>query len=119
MIGLARFDRSLRSRIDRIRRTDADIVVPMVVIAETVRGNGPRDARMNLVLAGLSPSRPLDEPTARLAGHLLATTGGANTVDALVAAEAIRRAPSVVLTADPADLRQLLADHPDVIVAPC
>jgi predicted nucleic acid-binding protein len=118
VIGLARFDRTLRSRVDRLRRADADIVVPIVVIAETVRGNGPRDARVNLVLAGCSPSQPLDESTARLAGQLLAVTGGANTIDALVAAEAVQRAPSVVLTSDPDDLSALLADHPDVLVAP-
>ena len=118
MIGLARFDRTLRSRVDRLRQADADIVVPVVVIAETARGNGPRDARVNLVLAGCSPSRPLDQSTARLAGQLLAATGGANTIDALVAAEAVQRAPSVVLTSDPDDLSALLADHPDVLVAP-
>lgn len=92
--------------------------MPVVVIAETSRGNGPRDARVNLVLAGCSPSGPLDESTARLAGQLLAATGGANTIDALVAAEAIQRAPSVLLTSDPDDLGVLLADHPHVLVAP-
>ncbi len=89
----------------------------MVVITETTRGNGPCDARVNLVLAGCSPSRPLDEPTARLAGRLLASGSSANTIDALVAAEAIQRAPSVVLTSDPDDLSALLADHPTVVVA--
>jgi len=88
----------------------------MVVVAETTRGFGPRDARTNLVLAHTAPHDPLDEPTARLAGRLLATAGGNNTVDALVAAEAIRHAPAVLLTSDPSDLAQLLAGHPQVRV---
>jgi hypothetical protein len=49
----------------------ARVVVPSVVVAETVRGNGPRDAPVNHVLAS---------------------------VDAIVVAEAAARAPSVVFT---------------------
>lgn len=88
----------------------------MVVLAETTRGSGPRDAGVNLVLAQTAPHRPLDEPTARLAGRLLAAAGGNNTVDALVAAEAITCGPSILLTSDAGDLGRLLEGHREVIV---
>jgi hypothetical protein len=60
---------------------------------------------------------PVGEPTGRLAGCLLENSGGTNTVDALVAAETIL-SEADVLTADPDDLRALLAKHPRVRVIP-
>lgn len=92
--------------------------MPMVVLAETVRGSGPRDAAVNLTLNQFAPHRPLDEPTARVAGALLAAAGSNSTVDALVAAEALRRAPATLITSDPDDLRTLLAGHRGVVVEP-
>ena len=114
--GLARAQRSLRARVEAAWEAGADICIPMVVIAETVRGNGPRDARVNLVLAECAPYQVLDEATARLAGALLAQARSNATVDALVIAEALRRSPSVVLTADPTDLTALLGARPGVII---
>ncbi len=92
--------------------------VPMVVVAETVRGNGPRDAPVNLVLAQTSPQHPLTEEIARSAGQLLGAARSSSTVDALVVAEAIDCAPAIILTSDPTDLRQLLGDHHGVTVEP-
>ncbi len=86
----------------------------MIVISETVRGNGPRDAAVNLVLARFGPQRPLDENTARLAGALLGAAKSNHTLDALVAAEALRVSPSTLITSDPDDMRVLLAGHPGV-----
>ena len=60
---------------------------------------------------------PADERIGRLAGYLLGNTDGTNTVDALVAAEAVL-SEADVLTADPDDLRALLAKHPRVAVIP-
>jgi hypothetical protein len=88
----------------------------MVVVAETVRGNGPRDAPVNLVLAQTSPQHPLTDAIARAAGRLLGTARSSSTIDALVVAEALDCAPSMILTSDPADLRQLLGDHHGVTV---
>lgn len=90
----------------------------MVVVTETTRGSGPRDAAVNLVLHRLEPHPLLDEPTARRAGVLLGRSNTPHTVDALVAAEALRQAPAVVLTSDPSDLRRLLHDEHDVHVEP-
>ena len=90
------------------------VVVPMVVLAETVRGSGPRDAPMNMTLAHFEPHPPLVEPTARLAGALLAAALSSSTIDALVVAEAINRQPSLLVTGDVADLAVLLDGHPGV-----
>jgi hypothetical protein len=90
----------------------------MVVVAETVRGSGPRDAPINLVLAQTSPQHPLTEQIARAAGRLLRQARSSSTIDALVVAEAIDCAPAMILTSDPTDLRQLLADHRGVSIEP-
>ncbi len=118
VIGLARGDRRLRALLDAAQRAGTEVRVPMVVVAEATRGSGPRDAATNLVLHRLEPHPVLDEPTARRAGALLATSGTSNTVDALIAAEAARRAPCALLTGDPDDLRQLLQLEPAVRVEP-
>jgi len=85
-----------------------ELRVPVVVMAETLRG-GPRDAPVNRVLKATGTA-PTDATTGRRAGTLLGRTGGRNTADALVAAEALTIAGSVVLTSNPDDLGALLAD---------
>ena len=90
--------------------------VPTVVVAETVRGNGPRDAPVNLVLAQSEPRYPLTEDIARTAGQLLGAARSAATVDALIVAEALDCTPSMIWTSDPTDLRQLLGDHRGVSI---
>lgn len=116
VIGLSRHNNKLRARVLAARADGAELRVPMVVVAETVRGNGPRDAPVNIVLAQTAPQHPLTERIARHAGQLLAEAGSSATIDALVAAEAIECAPSVILTSDPRDLRALLANEPGVVV---
>jgi predicted nucleic acid-binding protein len=93
-----------------------DIRVPVVVVAETVRGNGPRDAAVNLVLAQTEPRYPLTEAIARQAGQLLGAARSSGTIDALIVAEALDCAPSMVWTSDSHDLRQLLGDRRGVII---
>lgn len=88
----------------------------MVVVAETVRGNGPRDAPVNLVLAQTSPQHPLTERIARNAGELLGAARSAATIDALVVAEAIECAPAVIFTSDVGDLTALLGNRPGVTI---
>jgi hypothetical protein len=88
----------------------------MVIVAETVRGSGPRDALVNLVLAQTAPQHPLTDAIARAAGRLLGTARSSSTIDALVVAEALDCAPSMILTSDPTDLRQLLADRRGVTI---
>ncbi len=95
-----------------------DIRVPVVVIAETVRGSGPRDAPVNLVLAQTEPRYPLTEQIARRAGQLLGAARSSSTVDALIVAEALDCAPAMIWTSDPADMNLLLNDQPGVVVVP-
>ena len=116
VIGLARSDGKLRQIFKAAREDGAEFRVPIVVVAETVRGNGPRDAPINLVLAQTEPRHPLTEVIARRAGQLLGAARSFSTIDALIVAEALDCAPSVVWTSDPADVRQLLGDHPGVVV---
>jgi predicted nucleic acid-binding protein len=116
VIGLARGSRALRALIESAHHAGTEIVVPMVVVTETTRGNGPRDAAVNLVINRLAPHPLLDEPTARRAGVLLGRSGTAKTIDALVAAEALRQAPAALLTSDPNDMELLLRDESTVAV---
>jgi hypothetical protein len=89
-----------------------------VVVAETVRGNGPRDAPVNLVLVQTEPRYPLTEAIARVAGHLLGAARSSETVDALIVAEALDCSPSVIWTSDPTDLRRLLGPRSGVVIEP-
>ena len=116
VIQLARGNGTLRRYLDRINAAGGEVRVPAVVLAETVRGHGPRDAPVNLVLHRLAPHPSADEELARLAGSLLARSGSRNTIDALVAAEAVRRSPAVLVTGDPTDMLQLLSGQPGVMV---
>ncbi len=109
VIGLACGNSRLRAAVARAHQLGTEVAIPTIVISETVRGNGPRDAAVNLVLATFGPHRPLDEHTARLAGALLGASKSTHTADALVAAEAVRRSPSTLITSDPTDMRVLLS----------
>jgi predicted nucleic acid-binding protein len=99
----------------RALETGADIRIPVAVLAETLRG-GARDAPVHRVRNAVDVF-PTDERMGRLAGRLLGDAGGTNTVDAMVASEAVL-AEADVLTADPGDLRPLLAGFPRIQVIP-
>jgi len=115
VIAWSRGDVRARAMLTRALELALDIRIPIAVLAETLRG-GPRDAPIHRVRNAVDVFPP-DEPTARLAGALLGRIGGANTVDALVAAEAVTGAADV-LTSDAGDLRALLREHPVVAVIP-
>ena len=118
VIGLARDDHRLRRLVRAARQAGADFRVPMVVVAETIRGSGPRDAPVNLVLAQCAPQHPLTENIARNAGQLLAEARSSATIDALVVAEAIACAPAVIWTSDERDLGRLVGQRTSVTVEP-
>jgi predicted nucleic acid-binding protein len=119
LVALSRGDVRVRGILDEALRRTHEVAVPMVTIAETHRGAGPREALLNRTLGRLEPSRPLDEPTARLAGVLLGEANSSSTIDALVMAEALTLAPSVVVTSDPTDLRLLLGERRGVEIRVC
>jgi predicted nucleic acid-binding protein len=108
VIAWSRGDARVRALLREAIAQDLELRVPVVVLGETLRGNA-RDAPVNRVLKATGTA-PTEATTGRRAGTLLGRTGGRNTADALVAAEALDARGSVVLTSDPGDLGALLAD---------
>lgn len=113
VIAWARGEARARAVLGRALEIGLDVRIPVAVLAETLRG-GPRDAPVLRVRHAVDVS-PTDERTGWLAGALLGRTGGDNTVDALVAAEAVLTGADV-LTSDAGDLRELLLDYPGTSV---
>lgn len=107
VIRWSRGDQRIRALLRRALAGNHELRVPVVVLAETLRG-GPRDAPVHRVLRATG-TVPTEAGTGRVAGELLGSTGGRNVADALVAAEAVAVAGSTVLTSDPDDLTTLLA----------
>jgi predicted nucleic acid-binding protein len=93
----------------------AEVSVPAVVVAETVRG-GAADAPVNRVLKAVGEVDVADEPVGRTAGRLLGSSGSPATVDAVVVATAVEAGGAVILTGDTDDLGLLAADEPTVII---
>jgi predicted nucleic acid-binding protein len=118
VIALARRDVRARAALAAAWEAGAEVVLPAVVVAETVRGNGPRDAGVNRIVAAVGDVTNLDEATARLAGSLLAQAASNATVDALVVAEAVAGGGGVVLTGDADDIERLAGPHDHVLVQP-
>jgi hypothetical protein len=91
-----------------------EIVIPPIVVAETIRG-GPRDAPIHRLLRAVRvPFVGLR--LARFAGALLGAAGMRDAADALVMAEALRTGPSVLLTSDPSDMIRLAGNRRSVRV---
>ncbi len=118
VLALARRDVRARAALAAAWEVSAEVIVPAVVVAETVRGHGARDAPVNRVLNAIGKVPATTEPTARTAGVLQAGAEITATIDALVVAEAVQRGGGVILTSDPDDLRRLGAGHPEVIIQP-
>jgi predicted nucleic acid-binding protein len=114
VIGWSRGDPRVRALLREALTRDIEVTVPVIVLAETLRG-GARDAPVNRVLKAVG-STPTHPSTGRRAGTLLGRTGGRNTADALVAAEVAAVPGSAVLTSDPDDLGALLAGSPVTVV---
>jgi len=113
IVKLANGDRRTLQRLRAAWRRDGTVVTAASTLAEVLRG-GPRDAKLHRVLNQISVV-PIDKATGRAAGELLGyagLSGRQRTVDALLAAVALRQPrPVVLLTSDPDDLRQL-TDEP-------
>jgi predicted nucleic acid-binding protein len=96
VIALARNDPRARAFVQRAVELDAEVRVPVVVLAETRRGN-ERDAVVHRVLEAVSGSVPIDETVGRRAGTLLGRARRSDTVDAIVFAEAIEAGGAEIL----------------------
>jgi predicted nucleic acid-binding protein len=113
VIALARGDARARAFIARALELQAQVEIPVVVLAETLRG-GPRDAPVHRVLKAVGPVADAREVHGRTAGRLLEVARSADTVDALVLAHAVVAGGAHVLTGDREDLERLAASHPEV-----
>ena len=115
VIGLSRAEVRARAALAAALEVGAEVSVPAVVVAETVRG-GPADAPVNRVLKAVGGLDVADESIGRTAGRLLGRAGSAATVDAIVVATAIEAGGAVILTGDADDLDALAANDREVIV---
>ena len=115
VIALARNDPRARAFLRRAIELDAEVRVPVVVLAETLRGT-PRDAGVHRVLNAVSDCLPIDETVGRRAGALLGRAHRSDTVDAIVVAEAIEAGGAGILTGDPVDLMALAAGERSVTI---
>lgn len=115
VIGLARSDVRARGALAAAVEAGAEVSVPAVVVAETVRG-AATDTPVNRVLKAVGAIDMADEAIGRTAGRLLGAAGSAATVDAIVVATAIEAGGAVVLTGDADDLGALASDDPSVII---
>ena len=113
VIALARGDQRARAFLARALELRVPVEVPVVVVAETVRG-GPRDAPVHRVLKAVGSVPEARETHGRTAGRLLGTARSSNTVDALVVAHAVEAGGAHVLTGDREDLERLALPHPEV-----
>lgn len=117
VIALARGDQRARAFLARALELGAPVEIPVVVVAETVRG-GPRDAPVNRVLKAVGSVPETLEIHGRIAGRLLGLGRSAHTVDALVVAHAVAAGGAQILTGDRDDLERLAAPHPEVLIHP-
>lgn len=115
IIALSRGDQRARAYLARAIELRALVEVPVVVVAETLRG-GARDAPVNRLLKATGTVPAAQEAHGRIAGRLLGQARSSSTIDALVVAHAVERGGALVLTGDPEDLERLASPHPEVWV---
>lgn len=108
VIALSRGDARARAFVHRALTMGAEVLIPAVVIAETVRGTA-RDATVNRVIGAVDAVAPIDEPIGRAAGALQGASGLNQAIDAAVVALAAFGGGRI-LTSDPDDLSRL-ASH--------
>ncbi len=113
IIALARGEKKAKVFLARALENRAEVEIPVVVVAETVRG-GSRDAPVNRVLKAVGYIYDAREIHGRVAGRLLGETRSTATIDALVVAQAVVGGGAQILTGDREDLERLAASHPEV-----
>lgn len=115
VIALSRSDARARAVVAAAIEAGAEVSIPAVVIAETVRGVAG-DAPVNRVVKAVGEVAVVTEAIGRTAGRLLGEAGSSSTVDALVVATAVEAAGAVILTGDRGDLGALASRHSNVVV---
>jgi len=117
VIALSRGDGRARAFLARALELGVPVEVPVVVVAETIRG-GPRDAPVHRVLKAVGAVPEAHEAHGRTAGRLLGVARSTGTVDALVVAHALEAGGAHILTGDRENLERLSAPHPEVVIHP-
>ncbi|MFP3939602.1 MAG: PIN domain-containing protein [Thermoanaerobaculia bacterium] len=115
VIALSRGEQRARAFLARALELGASVEVPVVVVAETLRG-GRRDTPVHRVLKAVGSVPDAREDHGRTAGRLLGAVRSDETIDALVVAQAVEAGGAQVLTGDPEDLERLARPHPEVWV---
>ena len=113
VIALSRGDSRARSHLAQAIATKTRVEIPLVVLAETLRG-GARDAMTYRLLKAVGSVPEMHEAHGRLAGELLGQARMSATIDALVVAQAVEMGGAAILTGDRDDLMRLAAEHPEV-----
>jgi predicted nucleic acid-binding protein len=114
LIAADRGDRAIWARIEAIVNNGVLPTIPTPVVTEAWRSS--RQARLSRLLQ-LCRVEPLDGHTARRAGELCGRAGSQDPVDAVVVSSAAARG-GAIWTADPDDLRVLVAHLPPGVPAP-
>lgn len=117
VIALSRSDTRARAALAAALESDAEVSIPAVVVAETVRGRAA-DAPVNRIVKAVGEIDHVDESVGRIAGRLLGEASSNSTVDAIVVATAVEAGGAVVLTGDPGDLGALATGHNEVLIEP-
>ena len=107
ILALARGDAVARAALERARREGYVVLIPTPVLTQVHRGGRVR-AGVDRVVKAVDALLPTSAQVARRAGELLAQSGTSDAVDAIVAAEALLSAPSLVLTSDAGDMMLLI-----------
>lgn len=108
----ARRDPRVRLMLERLTTERAGVlVVPLVGVAQAL-ASGSGDRAIERLIRSVLTTVGLDMTRARLAAHLLRDTRTRDVAGALVCGEALIRVPSVLITSDPIDMRQLLDADP-------
>lgn len=115
VIALSRNDMRARAALTAAHEAGADVSIPSVVVAETVRGSA-KDPPVNRIIKAVGEVSSAGESPGRVAGALLGAARSDSTVDAVVVATAIEIGGGVILTGDTRDLEALAIDHPDVVI---
>jgi predicted nucleic acid-binding protein len=115
VIALSRQDVRARAALAAAVEAGAEVSIPAVVLAETVRGRAT-DAPVHRVLTAVDRVEVVDERIGRRAGDLLGHARATATIDAIVVATAIEVGGAAILTGDPSDLRVFAAGHPTVVI---
>jgi hypothetical protein len=89
-----------------VRDSDSALIVPIIVATQALTGANADAVRE--ILESAHETAQIDFDRAQHASELMAASGIHDPVDALVAVEALRRVPAIIITSDPDDLRKLV-----------